>query len=81
MNLTEPDLANAHVVIGAGATGAATALLLAEFGADVRIVSRSGSGPDHKNISREAADATDLDALAKISEGVAVIYNLSLIHI
>lgn len=75
MKITEPDLANTHVVIGAGATGAATALLLAELGADVRIVSRSGSGPDHENISREAADATDLDALAKISEGVAVIYN------
>ena len=72
---TTPDLTTHHVVIGAGATGTATALLLAELGAEVRIVSRSGSGPDHPTISCITADAMDTQALAKIAEGAAVIYN------
>ena len=70
-----PDLTKPHVVLGAGATGSATAALLAELGAEVRIVSRSGSGPSHRGINRLTADASDLDVLAEIAEGAAVIYN------
>ena len=70
-----PNLQQHHVVIGAGPTGAATAVLLADLGADVRILSRSGNGPDHPRIARVAADATDVDALAAHAEGSAVIYN------
>ncbi|WP_433563570.1 NAD-dependent epimerase/dehydratase family protein [Nocardia sp. CA-151230] len=52
-----------HVVIGAGPVGTATARLLAARGDHVRIVTRSGSGPDHPNIERIAADAADPAAL------------------
>lgn len=47
-----------HVVVGAGPTGAATALLLAESGDDVRVVTRRGTGPSHPKIELVAADAT-----------------------
>ena len=46
-----------HVIVGAGATGSATARQLAEAGVSVRIITRSGSGPLHPNIERIAADA------------------------
>ncbi|RZS29818.1 nucleoside-diphosphate-sugar epimerase [Herbihabitans rhizosphaerae] len=64
-----------HVIVGAGAVGSATATLLAERGEQVTIVSRSGSGPDHQNVKRVAADATDADRLSQIAEGAAVLYN------
>ena len=40
-----------HVIVGAGAVGSAAALLLAEGGEHVRMVSRRGSGPEHPAIS------------------------------
>jgi nucleoside-diphosphate-sugar epimerase len=46
-----------HVVVGAGPTGTATALLLAESGDTVRVVTRRGTGPSHPRIERVAADA------------------------
>ena len=55
-----------HVIVGAGAVGSATALLLAERGEHVRLVTRSGSGPEHPSIERIAADATDAERLAAI---------------
>ncbi|MBL1072774.1 NAD-dependent epimerase [Nocardia sp. 2] len=63
-----------HVVIGAGPVGTATALLLAERGDDVRLLTRSGSGPDHARITRRAVDATDAAALAEHSAGATVIH-------
>jgi len=64
-----------HVVIGAGAVGSATALLLAERGEQVRIVTRHGSGPQHPAIERIAADATDALRLTEITAGAAALYN------
>jgi len=64
-----------QLVIGAGAVGTATALLLAERGGRVRLVTRSGAGPEHPVIERVAADASDADALNGLAEGVAVIYS------
>ncbi|MHB9863602.1 NAD-dependent epimerase/dehydratase family protein [Streptomyces sp. YIM S03343] len=64
-----------HVVIGAGAIGAATALLLAESGDQVTVVTRQGTGPDHPRIGKAAADATDPDRLARIAEGAATLFN------
>src|SRR5262245_31313909 len=43
-----------HVIVGAGAVGSATGLLLAERGEQVRIVTRRGSGPDHAGIEKVA---------------------------
>ena len=64
-----------QLVIGAGAVGTATARLLAERGDDVRLVTRSGGGPEHSAIERVAADATDGDALARLAAGATAIYS------
>src|SRR6478752_2211327 len=64
-----------QLVIGAGAIGTATARLLAARGERVRLVTRSGGGPEHPAIERIAVDATDADALSRLADGVAVIYS------
>jgi nucleoside-diphosphate-sugar epimerase len=64
-----------HVIVGAGAVGSATALLLAGQGEQVRIVSRRGTGPEHPAIERVAADATDAGLLSTLAAGAAAIYN------
>jgi nucleoside-diphosphate-sugar epimerase len=64
-----------HVIVGAGPVGTATAKVLAERGEQVRVVTRSGSGPEHAAIERVAADATDADQLGKLAEGAAALYN------
>jgi nucleoside-diphosphate-sugar epimerase len=64
-----------HVIVGAGPVGTATARLLAERGAHVVVVTRSGSGPEHELIERHRGDATDADALGEISKGAAAVYN------
>ncbi|WIX98464.1 NAD-dependent epimerase/dehydratase family protein [Amycolatopsis mongoliensis] len=64
-----------HVVIGAGSIGSTVARLLAERGQSVRIVTRSGSGPEHPLIDRVAADASDPAGLTELSRGAEVIYH------
>ncbi|GAA2875345.1 NAD-dependent epimerase [Actinoplanes cyaneus] len=64
-----------HVVIGAGSIGTNVARLLAERGESVRIVTRSGSGPEHALIDRVAADASDPSRLTELSRGAEVIYH------
>jgi len=64
-----------QLVIGAGAVGAAMARLLADQGEQVRMVTRSGGGPEHPAIERVAADATDGDALSTLAEGASAIYS------
>ena len=64
-----------HIVVGAGPVGAATARLLAGRGAEVRVVTRSGSGPDHDSIERVRADAADSDTLTQVAAGAAALYN------
>jgi nucleoside-diphosphate-sugar epimerase len=64
-----------HVIVGAGAVGSATALLLAQRGERVRLVTRHGSGPEHPGIERIAADATDAARLTEITTGAAALYN------
>jgi len=70
--MTTPEL---HVVVGAGPIGRATALLLAEAGHHVRVVTRSGSGPEHIGIEHVAADASDAQQLCTLSVGGIAIYN------
>lgn len=48
-----------HVVLGAGPVGATIASQLAGAGQSVRLLTRSGSGPEHPLIQRERADAAD----------------------
>ena len=64
-----------HVIVGAGAVGSQAALLLAERGEQVRIVSRRGTGPQHPSIELVAADATDAERLTSLATGAAALYN------
>jgi nucleoside-diphosphate-sugar epimerase len=64
-----------HVVVGAGPVGAATALLLAQRGDHVRLVTRRGTGPQHAGIELAAADATDAGQLTELATGAAALYN------
>jgi nucleoside-diphosphate-sugar epimerase len=64
-----------HVIVGAGAVGSATALLLAERGEHVRLISRRGTGPEHAAIERVAADATDAERLTALATGAGALYN------
>lgn len=64
-----------HVIIGAGSIGTNVARLLAERGDSVRIVTRSGSGPEHPRIERVAADASDPARMTQLSHGAKVIYH------
>ena len=64
-----------HVVIGAGSIGSNVARLLVERGHDVRIITRSGSGPEHPLIDRVAADASDPSTLTELARGAEAIYH------
>ena len=64
-----------HVVLGAGAIGSNLARRLADRGERVRLITRSGSGPDHPGIERRAADASDAAQLAALASGAATIFN------
>ncbi|WP_330228910.1 NAD-dependent epimerase/dehydratase family protein [Nocardia sp. NBC_00508] len=67
-----------HVIVGRGATASATAALLAESGDRVRMVSRSGAGPEHPNIERIALDALDTAALTAIAEHAETVFNMAM---
>lgn len=66
------------VVIGAGATGVATARQLAGSGRRVRLITRSGSGPDHPGIERVALDAGRTDELAEALAGATTVFNAAM---
>jgi len=68
-------MSRTHVVVGAGIVGSTLAELLANDGHDVIVITRSGSGPTHKNIKRIAADVSDLSKLLEIAPSAAAIYN------
>ncbi len=69
------DQSELHVVVGAGPIGSGVARLLAGQGRRVRIVTRSGSGPDDIEADRVASDAADAQAMATHAAGAAAIYN------
>ncbi|MGV9818905.1 NAD-dependent epimerase/dehydratase family protein [Nocardia xishanensis] len=64
-----------HVVVGAGPVGSAIATLLAERGDDVRLLTRSGSGPEHPRIARIRVDATDTEALTAQCTGARALHH------
>ena len=62
-----------HLVVGAGPVGTAVAKRLLADGHHVRVVTRSGSGPEGAECV--AADAADATRLAELAEGVVAVYN------
>jgi len=64
-----------HVVTGAGPVGTTVAEQLAAAGKSVRILTRSGSGPEHPLIERRRVDATQREQLAAAVEGAAAVYH------
>jgi nucleoside-diphosphate-sugar epimerase len=64
-----------HVVIGSGPVGTQIANLLANQSKSVRMITRSGSGPEHPLVERVAADAADARKLIELTSKAEVIYN------
>jgi nucleoside-diphosphate-sugar epimerase len=64
-----------HVVTGAGPVGSTVALQLAEAGEQVRLLTRSGSGPAHPLIDRRRVDVSRPDALAGAFEGAVAVHH------
>ena len=64
-----------HVVVGAGPVGTTTALELASRGHRVTVASRRGTGPSHPRITLVSADATDADALSRLADSAAALFN------
>src|ERR1022692_1320165 len=64
-----------HVVVGAGPIGGGVARALASRGHQVRIITRSGSGPAGLSAEFVAADASDAERVARLTQGAAAIYN------
>lgn len=64
-----------HLVVGAGPVGTQVALRLAEQGARVRLVTRSGSGPGHSCVERVVADAGDAPTMRALAAGTVAVYN------
>lgn len=62
------------IVIGAGPVGATIALRLAEQDRPVRLLTRSGSGPEHPLIERRRADASDATALGEHLAGATAVF-------
>ena len=65
----------AHVVTGAGPVGSTIALQLAESGQEVRLLTRSGSGPEHALIERRRVDVSRPDQLDAAFDGASVIHH------
>ncbi|MFQ5556686.1 MAG: NAD-dependent epimerase/dehydratase family protein [Acidimicrobiales bacterium] len=70
-----PSESDLHVIVGAGAVGAATARRLAREGRRVRVVTRSGSAGTDCPGEHHAVDASDPEALIRVSRGAVAIYN------
>ena len=69
-------MGESSLVVGAGVIGSRVAGMLAERGDSVSVVSRHGSEPAGRaGISHVAADAADAGVMARLAEGVSVIYN------
>ena len=64
-----------HVVVGAGPVGTAVATRLAQAGHQVRVVTRSGSGPDHPAVEKVAADASGAETLRRLTVGATAVHN------
>ena len=64
-----------HVVTGAGPVGSTVAQQLADAGEQVRLLTRSGSGPVHPLIDRRRVDVSRPDALAEALQGAVAVHH------
>lgn len=64
-----------HVVTGAGPVGRTIAGQLAQAGQHVRVLTRSGSGPEHPDVERLAVDVRDEDALRSALAGAQAVFH------
>ena len=68
-------MANVYVVAGAGPVGWTVAEQLADRGRQVRVLSRSGSGPQHPLIERLKGDAKDPAILRTAFAGATAVFH------
>ncbi|RYB91422.1 NAD-dependent epimerase/dehydratase family protein [Nocardioides glacieisoli] len=64
-----------HVVTGAGPVGSTVALQLADAGHQVRLLTRSGSGPVHPLIDRRRVDVSRTEVLAETFDGAVAVHH------
>jgi nucleoside-diphosphate-sugar epimerase len=64
-----------NLIVGSGPVGSQIARLLTSEGESVRMITRSGSGPEHPLIERVAADAADARRLTELAVGAEAVYN------
>lgn len=64
-----------HVVTGAGPVGSTVALRLAEAGEPVRLLTRSGSGPEHPLVERLRVDVSRPEQLDAAFEGAVAVHH------
>ena len=68
-------MSSVHVVTGAGPVGSTVAQQLADAGEQVRLLTRSGSGPVHPLIDRRRVDVSRPDALAQALDGAVAVHH------
>lgn len=68
-------MSNLYIVTGAGPVGTTIAEQLAGQGHRVRILTRSGSGPDHPLVERRSVDVSRPEALDELFAGAAAIFH------
>lgn len=64
-----------HVVTGGGPVGSTVALQLAEAGEQVRLLTRSGSGPEHPLVERRRVDVSRPDHLDEAFAGAVAVHH------
>ncbi|WP_281445661.1 NAD(P)H-binding protein, partial [Paenarthrobacter nicotinovorans] len=64
-----------YVVTGAGPVGYTAAEQLAEQGHQVRILTRSGSGPEHPLVERMRVDASDPGQVSHAFQGAHAVFH------
>lgn len=69
------DMSETHVIVGAGAIGSSVARQLADPDRTVKVLTRSGSGPEAADIELVSVDAADQDAFLSAADGATYIYN------
>lgn len=68
-------MSDLHVVTGAGPVGWTVAEQLAGAGHEVRVLTRSGSGPEHPSIERRAVDVSKSGALTEALAGATAVFH------